>query len=317
MPICIQVARSPDALRSLFELRHRVYVDQEGVLEPTRSGAVVDLYDALPTTTNLCAVVEDEVVGGVRITLDSHAGLPADDFFDFRAHLPDAARLASCGMMCLTRDRRDHPRIIVSLLRMCMYWAVLNGRTHLCGPVSPAALRLVQRIGFEPIGEPFTSAEGLPSVPVAMDIEQLAPDFVEFVQRQEVGLWMENFERWLFEPGDVVVQAGEPAHDAWLVLEGRVEVRDPGTDQALVELRRGHVFGELALLSPVYRTHTVVATAQTDAMVLTREQFQDQLRTSPEVLSEIVRSLGNRFEDALRSARGSGLAEVVSRTGRG
>ncbi|MEM6929706.1 MAG: hypothetical protein AAF602_22395, partial [Myxococcota bacterium] len=154
MSIRIKIATTPGELRRLFEVRHRIYVDEERVMAP-RGGAVVDLYDPLPTTANLVAMIEDTVVGGIRITLDSDAGLPADDFFDFRQHLPPDSRLASCGMMCLLRDTRDNPRLTGSLLKMCMYWAMLHHRTHLYGPVNPAALHVVERIGFRPIGERF------------------------------------------------------------------------------------------------------------------------------------------------------------------
>jgi len=295
MSIRIQMAQTAGELRSLYEVRHRVFVEEEGYMVAGRLAAVADLYDSLPTTANLCAWVDGTLAGGVRITLDSEAGLPADDFFDFRSHLPFDAMVASCGMMCLTRGTRSNSRVIVSLLKMCMYWAVLNGVTHLYGPVNPKALGLVQRIGFQPVAEPFQSAEGLPSVPVVMDIERMARDYVEFTQRQGVGLWMENFVRQLYEIGDVIMRAGEVGNEAFLLVEGSVEVYD--TSGALVAvLQRGHVFGELSLLELRSRTHTVVAAEPTDVMVLPREQFREQLRTNPDVATELIRSLGNRFE---------------------
>ena len=313
MSIRIQMAQTAGELRSLYETRHRVFVEEEQVMAATRLAAIVDLYDSLPTTANLCAFVDETLVGGVRITLDSEAGLPADDFFDFRGHLPKEATVASCGMMCLTRSTRDNARLIVSLLKMCMYWAVLNDVTHLYGPVNPKALGLVERIGFEPISEPFVSVDGLPSVPVVMDIQRMASDYVEFAQRQGVGLWMENFVRLLYEPGDVVMVAGEVGSDAYLVVEGSVEVYAEGeSDIPVAVLRRGHVFGELALLDLRRRTHTVVASEPTDVMMLPREQFQEQLRADPVVAMEIIRSLGNRFEE--RAPAGS-VERMHRRTG--
>ncbi|MEN0065321.1 MAG: cyclic nucleotide-binding domain-containing protein [Myxococcota bacterium] len=302
MTIRIKVAQAPADLRALFAVRHRVFVEEEGYMPPARGGEIVDVYDTLPTTANLCAIVDGEVAGGIRITLDSDAGVPADDFFDFRAHMPGDARVASCGMMCLRRENRDNPRLIVSLLRMCMYWGVLNHRTHLCGPVNPKAVGLIQRIGFRPVGEPFVSDEGLPSVPVVMDLAEMAEDYVTFTERQDVGLWMENFERVLFEPGEPLVNAGDLAEDAYLIVEGSADVLTPERAEPVVRLARGHVFGELALLSPRRRTHNIVAAEPTDAMVLTRDRFQHQMQTNSDIAMGLIRSLGNRFEDGLEVA---------------
>ena len=313
MPICIRVARSAADLRALFEVRHRVFVDEERVRPPTRRGAIVDLYDALPTTANLCALVGGEVVGGVRVTIDSPAGLPADDEHDFRAGLPKDARLGSCGQMCLRQRCRDDPRSIVGLLRMCAYWAVLHGCTHLCGIVNPTALELVQRMGFEAVGATFRGTEGLPSVPVLLDVEEMAADYVDFAQRQGVGLWMEEFERWLYLPGEALAQAGDDADGAYLLVEGQVALR-AGSERVVERIGRGHVFGELALVSPGRRTHTAVSVTHTEAMYLSRRRFQQQLRTDPQRLTELVRALGTRFEDTVGRG-GLGLEVVEHSTG--
>lgn len=297
--IRLKVAQTPLELRSLFEARYRVFVEEEGYMTPNSARAIVDLYDPLPTTANFCALVEGEVVGGIRITLDSEAGVPADDFFPFRNHLPDGSRIASCGMMCLTRESRHDRRLIVGLLRMCMYWAILNERTWLYGPVNPDALGLVERVGFSALGAPFEGPGQLPSVPVAMDIEAMAPDYVEFVNRQDVGLWMENFERQLYQPGEPVVTRGDTADDALLIVEGEVLVRS--ATGPVARLHRGHVYGERALVGPSRRAHDVVAETDADVMLLSRDQFQEQLRSDPIVMMELIQALAQRFEDQVRS----------------
>lgn len=242
MALRIHIARRPGALRALFEGRHRVFVDEEGYLPRESSGAIVDLYDALGTTANFCATVDGAVVGGVRVTLDSDAGIPADDAFDFDR--PSGARVGACGRMFVTRAHRDDARVIVGLLQMSMYWAVQQRCTHLYGIVNPPALDLVRRIGFRAVGPRFTTQDGLLSVPVALDVTQLAPDYAAFVRRQDVGRTVEDFERWFFRPGEVVGDRLERKRLAFLVVEGRVAEQGAHPGQVGDTYTRGQILGK-------------------------------------------------------------------------
>ncbi|MEM6930307.1 MAG: cyclic nucleotide-binding domain-containing protein, partial [Myxococcota bacterium] len=152
-------------------------------------------------------------------------------------------------------------------------------------------------------GERFEGPGGLPSVPVTMDLTQMSDEYRAFTDRQDVGLWMEDFERVLFAPGDALVTAGELADRAFLIVEGLVEVRtgELVASTPAVHLRRGHTFGELSLLSPRVRPYTMVALEPTDAMVLRRDDFQAQLQTRPELAMGLIRSVGTRFEDGLQA----------------
>ncbi|MEM6928944.1 MAG: hypothetical protein AAF602_18540, partial [Myxococcota bacterium] len=69
MGIRVKLATTPDDLKALMEVRHRVFVDEDGYLPP-QGGKIVDFFDVLPTTSNVIALVNDEVVGGCRLTVD-------------------------------------------------------------------------------------------------------------------------------------------------------------------------------------------------------------------------------------------------------
>lgn len=198
----IKLAASPGERRAVFATRHRVFVEEEGYFAPTPTRTLVDLYDAVGTSANLCALVDGRVVGAVRTTLDSEAGLPADDAYDFRRLEPPSARLGSCGRMCVLRAFRDDSRVIRGLLRMAMHWAVAHDCTHLCGTVNPPALDLVQRIGFRPVDDVFATFDGRMSVPVWLDVDHLAPDYAVYVRRQPRGREASCFDRWIDDNGD-------------------------------------------------------------------------------------------------------------------
>lgn len=71
--------------------------------------------------------------------------------------------------------------------------------------------------------------------------------------------------------GDVVVRQGEPGHEYFAVVSGRVKVSISATDVA--ELGRGDGFGEIALLRRVHRTATVRAVTDSVLLALDGDTF--------------------------------------------
>lgn len=303
MGIRVKPASSAEEIRALLEARHAVFASEEGYLED-RGGVIVDLFDALPTTTNLMAVVDGMVEGGVRLTADSAAGLPADAFFDFRSQLPAGAIAASVSMLCLRRKVRGAARLIDGMLQMCTYWAHARGVSHLLCPINPKIEGLVRSIGLERVGEPFVDTKGLPTLPMVLDMTRLSARHTAFIERQDLGLWMDSFERAFFTKGEAIVTEGEPGQDAFLIVQGTAAAvapgsGDPSTAPVVQRFRPGTVFGELALLAERPRSTTVIATELTDAMVISRAQFEGQVAKSPSLALTMMRSIGERFHDAV------------------
>ncbi|MEO1231695.1 MAG: cyclic nucleotide-binding domain-containing protein [Myxococcota bacterium] len=314
MSIRVKVASSPAEIRALLEVRHRVFVDEEGYM-PSQGGAIVDLFDALPTTRNLLAVSAGEVCGGLRVTLDSEAGMPADRFFDYRAILPEGARPASASMLCLRKSVRGPRRLISGMLQMCVYWAHARGLTHLCCPINPRVAPLMKPIGLEPVGDEFVDAKGLPTLPMVLDMSNLGPRYADFVHRQDVGLWLDSFERAFFQAGEAIVREGEPGREAFLVVDGAAAALAAGTGEngpVVQGFAPGQVFGELALLTDLPRSTTVVATEPTDLMVISRDNFERQVSTNPDLALSMMSSIGERFYQAVTASGAPSEADEAS-----
>ena len=306
MSVRVKLATQPTECLDVLRVRHEVFVEEQGYMEP-QGGTIVDVYDTFPTTSNLVAVIDGKVVGGSRITIDSAAGMPSDAAFDFRAVLPQDARLASGSMLCVKQSGRTRGRLVQGLLRMKFYRAYAFGCTHLCGPMNPRIRSLVEHIGMVAVGEEFVDPKGLPTVPMVADLSRLSPDFQSFVQRQDVGAWLDTFERAFFEDGEVIVQEAEPGDESFLVVEGGAEALRPGVPveeaDVVQTFARGDVFGELALLTNRPRSATVRAVGTTDVMVLRRKDFQRQLEGDAQVAVALLRSMGQRFHDAVTLQR--------------
>ena len=74
-----------------------------------------------------------------------------------------------------------------------------------------------------------------------------------------------------YEPGDVIIQDGQPGERFYMIAAGRARVCKDGKE--LRQMGTGESFGEIALLRQVPRTATVIAVTSLQARTLTREEF--------------------------------------------
>ena len=74
-----------------------------------------------------------------------------------------------------------------------------------------------------------------------------------------------------YEPGDVIIQDGQPGERFYMIAAGRARVCKDGKE--LRQMGTGESFGEIALLRQVPRTATVIALTSLQARTLTREEF--------------------------------------------
>src|SRR5262249_32912437 len=88
-----------------------------------------------------------------------------------------------------------------------------------------------------------------------------------------------------------IIRQGDPGDSFFVIEQGEVGVIDEkGGGRKLRTLGDNDVFGELALLTGEPRTATAVATKETRAWIILKEQFDRLLQASP-ALAEAVASL--------------------------
>jgi hypothetical protein len=295
MGVRVRIARTTEELDQVFRLRHQVFVEEEGYMTPRPDGRIADRFDAYPTTANIIAVVDGQIVGSIRFVERSVAGVSTDEFFDFTPYVPAGVRDGSSGMLVLGQHYRGIPRLVVSMVGMGYYWAVSRGITLLLGAINPERREAFLRSGYREVAPEFYHEErGLPVQPVILDIDAMSDRFLAFVRRQGIQHWLSSFEREFHSAGDAVLSRGEAGDAAFVVIDGHAAVK--AADGTLVaELGPGDLFGELALLAPRLRSADVVALTELDLMVLDRETFRRQLRESPEAAERMLELLAERM----------------------
>lgn len=102
------------------------------------------------------------------------------------------------------------------------------------------------------------------------------------------------------EPGQVLFNAGEPGTDAFLIIEGSLEVYrlHDGGKQHLATLGRGEIIGEMSLIDNQPRMASACAAESTVLMVVSQGNLQDRLgklQETDKVLHMLLRTLVRRL----------------------
>ena len=97
-----------------------------------------------------------------------------------------------------------------------------------------------------------------------------------------------------FEPGQAIVERGEPADSLFIVLRGTAQVDVGGRYH---ELKAGDFFGEMALIAGRKRTATVKAAERVGALRIAADEFQGFLLHQPRVAVEMLKGLVQRLRE--------------------
>lgn len=301
MTVRIKIATTPVEHDSLFRLRHRVFVEQDGYLPARPDRRIYDRFDAFATTTNLIAVAGGELIGGVRLAEPCDAGTPADEYFDFGAYLPvSGARAGSASMLCLDRGHRHRKRVTTCLCSMFYYLATQRGLTHVLAPSNPAIEPAMRETGYRRVAPVFRHASGVDVSPLLLDLAHISNHMVRFVRTHDRAHLVHSLERAFYARGEAVVRTGQPGDAAYVILEGVARYEIPGSSGGRhhgVRLGPGDMFGELALLTGRPQSVTVIAASDLDLMVLDAGTFRQQLHAAPDRAMGLIEQLSRRLLD--------------------
>jgi len=136
--------------------------------------------------------------------------------------------------------------------------------------------------------------------PMVLNLHEIRESFINFVAQQDIFNFMEPYCREYFRAGEVIIHKGDMGEDAYFIVDGSVSVCLGHKQQnQVVELERGEVFGELALLVDVPRTADIVAISDVALVVLSRTQFLSCVKNNPENAHFILQTLGKRLAKAM------------------
>jgi CRP/FNR family cyclic AMP-dependent transcriptional regulator len=108
----------------------------------------------------------------------------------------------------------------------------------------------------------------------------------------------------MFAAREIVVREGEPAEAAYAVVYGRLKVvtaSRSGHEAVVAVLRKGEVFGELAILDGGARSATVIALVPTLVLAIDRRKLHALLLKEPTVSYKLLLVLARRLRQLIGS----------------
>jgi CRP-like cAMP-binding protein len=143
-------------------------------------------------------------------------------------------------------------------------------------------------------------------------LAELAPDAAEELRRLGA--------RRRFPAGAVLFVAGDPAHEALVLLSGEVKVSvgsAEGKEIVLEVFEAGALLGELSVIDGKPRSATVTALTPVEVLAVAAESFNDFLDRHPKVLRrlliDVVGRLRSRVRHQLEFGAGDALGRVCAR----
>lgn len=303
MGIRVKIATTSEDLDNLFLARHAVFSEEESYFKKTKNRRVFDQIDAFPSTVNLMAMVDKQVVGGLRLTEHCGEGALPNDLFDFSPYLPKSrVKNAMASMFCMKREFRKIPRLTFMLLCMGVFWAISRKVRYIVAGINPQIEHLTRGIGFKPVDSVFRhNKHRVDVLPVVLDLKRIEPDLLEMTKFHGFFGTLRTFDREFYRAGEFIIRSGSKGDAAYVVVDGKVTIsragrrRDDPPRNIISELSSGEIFGELALLTNKIRTADVIAATDVDLMVIEREVFREQLLGNAELQKRLLELLGRRL----------------------
>ena len=97
--------------------------------------------------------------------------------------------------------------------------------------------------------------------------------------------------------GDIVLREGEETDDAYIILEGEIEVTKNKKQVAI--LTENSNFGEIALVDKRPRTATCTAYTNCKLGMVTRENYTQLLKHRPDAINPLMRIVVDRMRNLM------------------
>ena len=300
MSIRIRLASSASELDRLYVARHRAMSSTRPSSKNAQTTGLFDQCDTYPDTANIIATREQQIVGGVRISRQADAMVWEDPSQHTAMPFQPEIQMGHLSMFFLSHAQAAGSFLGHSILGLGFQWAISQGLTHLSTVLTERFSQLLLDAGFKPIwsddGDGPIPVKGAPAI---LDLTQLDERFLRFNQREGTNQFMFGLERDYYEAGEVIVAQGEQGSSCYLIGTGEVavEVIPPGQTQLyrIAELGPGQFFGELALLTSRPRSASVVAIHDVELMVISRQAFNNLVRTNSTIAVRLLELLGERL----------------------
>jgi glutaminase len=155
-------------------------------------------------------------------------------------------------------------------------------------------------------------ARVMPSIPDT-SVAVTHYELLSSLSKEDVLVVQKFFERRNYAPGEVIIRAGEPAQELFLLTRGVVTVYLPledGRRKRLATFAPGMAFGEMAMIDHAPRSATIVADTDVSCDLLTIGKLTALGAVHPKIKIQILQNLSLDLCRKLRKANRE-IAQLV------
>ncbi len=306
MATVITQAKSAKELNDILALRFRVL--EESGRQPAQmfqfTRKLVDPVDLFPNTINVVAYNNAAAVACLRASEYSALEPIQNIGFNFQEATENLKGVCFVvDMLAMLKDFAGNHLLRKQIFRMIL---ILMARRKLSFALCLCPEELIEsltEIGFQALQDPFESQElGQRVVPMSIKLRDFYSQFIQNISDQEIIRFQEVFYMSIFEPGEILVVQGEKGSTAYLIEEGEVEVAVQGTSEvlALSSIGKGHLIGEIAMVTNEPRTASLIAKTHTSCISFDRIDFMKLMYAEPHRSMDIFKIFSKRLQESNR-----------------
>ena len=195
--LVLKIADTQDELEACFRILHDAYVGA-GFMAPDPSGMRVTIYQALPTTTTLCAKWDGQVVGTISMIREGVFGFPLQSAFDIGHLRARPGKIAEISALAIAPAfRKTGGKILFPLMKfMNEYCLEYFDTRHIVIAVNPNKIEMYESLLFferlqAAAVDNYDFANGAPAVGAYLDLVEAATRFKQVYgqKRERKNLW--------------------------------------------------------------------------------------------------------------------------------
>jgi len=104
-------------------------------------------------------------------------------------------------------------------------------------------------------------------------------------------------ERLTYDAGQVMIQVGDAADAAYVIIDGSAEISVPSPRGPVVvnTIGKNEIIGEIAIFGDMPRTATVTAISKVEVLRISKDMFINVVRQNPDAALELIKILVTRL----------------------
>jgi len=173
----VRKASGQDELEAIFRLRYDSYL-RKGYIPSNPDGIMLDEWDELSTTTHFVSIENGELIGAVRLVMDSTKGLPMERVFPevINKLRKRGRKLAEASTLVVAEVQSGSSRKLwVKLCKALWEEAEARRIDDLCVAVTQNHLGFYKRLLFENMGKGrhYKSLNGILAYPLRLRVAEV------------------------------------------------------------------------------------------------------------------------------------------------